>query len=207
MPLIPFPDVPTVAGVPPLAGVPITDVLTLLTGDGAGVSTLVADPQWGLFDDSGNAVVLADSVIGFDYAKEYRVSNYPVEEGSFASYNKVEEPYDIRILLAKGGNDGDRAAFISELQAAEASLDLYTVITPDATYVNANVVRTSYGRHASNGVSLIVADVQIEEIRPAASSTFSNTASPAGAAQQSGGTVQPQTPSSAQATAAAGGGH
>lgn len=205
MPLIPFPNVPSVAGVPALAGSPISDVVALLTSDDPGVSGLTADAEWGLFDDSGNAVLTVDAVISVEHVKDYRVSNYPIEQGSFASYNKVEEPFAHRIVVAKAGSQSDRVDFYAQLDAIAKGLDLYTIYTPEAHFHNSNVTGWRIPRSAQRGAQMLLAELTVEQIRPAGSSTFTSTARPSGAAQQSGGTVQTQAPSSAQATAAAGG--
>lgn len=200
MPLIPFPDVPAYPGVPPLPGATPPPPGTLLTGDAPGVAQVTEAPIWGIFL-AGEPVVVADSVVSFDYDKEYRIAGFPIERGSFANYNKVELPYSERITFAKGGTDSDRAAFLDNLAAVLASLDLFDVWTPDATYLNANVVRVSFSRTNRNGVTLILADVMIQEVRTATETTFTNTVSPSGVREQSGGSVQAKPPTAAQSDA------
>ncbi|MFP3548821.1 hypothetical protein SB748_36135, partial [Rhizobium sp. SIMBA_035] len=79
--------------------------------------------------------------------------------GGFADYNKVQMPYNARVQLACGGSDTRRSAFLSSIEAAKQSTALYTVITPDATYENANVVSYDLRRTSKNGVTLIVAEL------------------------------------------------
>lgn len=202
MPLIPYPDVPSYPGVPPLPGASPPPSQTLLTSDAPGVAQVTEAPLWGIFL-GGEPVVVADSVVSFDYDKEYRVAGFPVERGSFANYNKVEMPYEQRITFAKGGTDSDRAAFLQNLAAVESSLDLFEVWTPDATYLDANVTRVSFSRTSRNGVTLILADVMIQQIRTASETTFINTVSPSGVREQSGGSVQAKAPTSVQSDARA----
>lgn len=202
MPLIPDPDVPAYPGVPPLPGATPPPRQALLTGDAPGVAQVTEAPLWGIFLD-GAPVVIADSVVTFDFDKEYRIANFPVERGSFASYNKVEQPYTQRIILAKGGTDSDRAAFLENLNAVLASLALYEVWTPDATYRNANVTAVGFSRTNRNGVTLILAQVTIQEVRTATETTFINTASPSGVREQSGGSVQAKPPTAVQSDARA----
>lgn len=202
MPLIPYPDVPAYPGVPPLPGAMPPPPGSLLTADAPGVAQVTEAPLWGIFLD-GVPVVIADSVVSFDYDKEYRVAGFPIERGAFANYNKVELPYNERIVFAKGGTDADRAAFLENLAAVTASLALYDVWTPDATYLNANITRYNFSRTNRNGVTLILADVMIQEIRTATETTFINTASPSGVREQSGGSVQARPPSAVQSDARA----
>ncbi len=204
MPLIPFPDVPPYPGVPQLAGNVPEPVQRLLTSDSPGLSGLTTAPQWGIYLDDTLAIQ-PDSFVNLDFSKEYNVASFPVEQGSFANYNKVGLPYEQKIAMAKGGTDSDRSDFERSLQQALESLNLYTVITPGAVYTNANIVRVSYSRSAQNGVSLLVAEISIQEIRVAGDLTFKNTASPSGASLENGGPVQSTTPTAQQSNAAAGG--
>lgn len=209
MPLIPFPDVPDVLGVPNLARLAgsafVSQAVSLLTGDDPSILGLFQSAQWGVFDEDGNPVAVFDSVVSFDHAKEWRLSDYPIEDGGFETYNKVETPYDQRLTFAKGGPEAERSDFLDDIELAVASLDLFTVTTPEKTYTNANLVKYDFSRKANAGVTLLLVDLQIREVRVSANSAFSNTQDPAGAAPQNGGTVQPQAPSAPQAAAAANG--
>src|SRR5579875_727912 len=96
-----YPDVPQAPGVPPVLRQvgQVANAVTLLTADASEVLQalgVLPGPQWGIFDQTGQPVIVGDSVVGVDYRKEYRAADYPVEGGSFANYNKVELPFDIR---------------------------------------------------------------------------------------------------------------
>lgn len=211
MPLIPFPDVPNLPGVPTLARSALQSLTTqstgtLLTGDDlGGLSGGFSDPQWGIFDSDGNSALDVDSVVSVDAKKEFRISDYPVERGSFSSFNKVETPRDVPVVVTKGGSDDVRQKFLADLDTLIASIDLYSIYTAEWQYENMNPVSHEVRRSSRNGVSLIAAEIIFREVRISASSSFTNTQSPAGAAQANGGTVQPQTPSAGQSAAAASG--
>lgn len=155
-----------------------------------------AAPQWGIFKD-GSAAIVGDNVMAVEYMAEYRISDFPVEGGKFESYNKVKVPYDARVTFTKGGTVADRTAFLNSIDTAIASLDLYTVVTPEVQYANANIVRYDYRRTSQNGVQLITAEVFVQEVRVAPEAQFSNTAQPAAADPVNNGAVQPQQPSTA----------
>lgn len=211
MPLIPFPSVPAVPGVPALARAAgevigaVQNVTALLTGDDPGIRGLVAAPKWGIFDDGGSPVVLADSVVSVEHAKEFRLSNYPIEEGGFESYNKVETPFEHRLVLSKAGSLSDRIGFLAQIKAVSESLELYSVYTPEFLFRNSNVTGWRLRRRGDSGVSMIQVEITIEQVRVTATAAFTQTQSPSGATQQNGGTVQAQTPSAGQAAAAGAG--
>lgn len=202
------------------------NAITLLASDAAGVLGMFQAPQWGIFDQFGNPVLVANSVAAVDYRREYRISDYPVEQGGFASYDKVQMPFDARVTfvvtgslslissILSGGAIGslitgtdsaqaNRAAFLAAMETAAASLNLYSLITPEITYQSANIVHCDYRREARNGTTMIRVDVWLVEVRVAPAAQMSNTQAPSGASPVNGGTVQTVTPSPAQAARAA----
>lgn len=194
MPLIPFPDVPPVAGVPDLNHLPLAvGVLTGVTPALQGLDYfgfLPGDtPQWVLADDQGNAIVTPDSVVDLGYRGEDRVASYPVEQGSFASYNKVAQPQELTLRLSCGGKNMGRDVFLLELDFLRTSLTIVNVVTPEMTYRGYNVDRVDYARKSSTGLSLIIAEVHLAEIRTSAQASYSSTAQPSGNDPQSQGWV------------------
>jgi hypothetical protein len=175
----------------------------VMTQDDPGATTSTPAPKWGIYDAGMNLVVEPDSFVSFEHSREWRISDFPVAPGAFASYNKVETPFEERITLAKGGTDQDRQTFLDALDTATDSINLYSVVTPGMTYVKVNVVGYDYRRQSSNGVTLLVAELRLRQVRESATSTFSNTVAPEGASAQNGGTVQSQTPTQAEQGASA----
>lgn len=53
-----------------------------------------------------------DSVVALNQRKGSELSNYRIEDGSFATYNKVEKPRQVQIRLAKGGTEDERGMFL-----------------------------------------------------------------------------------------------
>jgi hypothetical protein len=189
-----FPDVPNVPGVPPLIRDPSAAaqaVISLLTGDtiigyGAGLV-----PSWGIYR-GGQPVITADTILGFEFKREWAIADYPVEQGSFQSYDKVDTPYQSRIQFAAGGDAENRERMLASLEAIAGDLNLYQVVTPERVYTNANVQRYDYRRTAQKGVGLLVVDVYIMEVRTSAGQQGgSNTKDASGAAPQQDGDVQP----------------
>jgi hypothetical protein len=187
MPLIPFPDVPNAPGVPQLPAPPIGQsasvvqsplTSSILTGDTSNDLSDLGDsdgPSWGIVDQSGNPVITPDSVVSFEYRGDAKVCNYPVEQGSFSSYNKIAVPFDIRTVMTCGGNGAmTRDQFITTLEAMKVSTDLYNFVTPDFLYENVNLVHFDYRREARRGVTLLSVEAWFEEIRESAAAIYSN---------------------------------
>lgn len=209
MSLIPFPNVPKLPGVPTLLREVISSVLpaeiTLLVADAKLIAGFFAPSQWGIHNAKGEPIAIVDSFVSMDHDKEWRISNYPIEGGSFAAYNKVETPYQQRIVLSRGGTADERGDFISAVSKAVSSLELYSIETPEILFYNVSLTSFRFGRRSNKGATIIVMEITVEQIRTVDPPTYSNTASPAGAAQVNGGTVQAQVPTADEAAAGSSG--
>jgi len=194
MSLIPYPNVPNVPGVPAIfrsITVPTPGALLNMALGGAAES-IFGRVVWGIFDQSGNEALTPDSFLDIDYKNESRVSNYHMEAGAFAAYNKVGTPYDCRVKMALGGDKASRTAFLAQIDAMLKAIDLFTVVTPEATYLNASLQNYSYRRESKNGVSMLTVDLWFIEVRMTGGSTFSKAtpSQPSGADPVSDGQVQ-----------------
>jgi hypothetical protein len=187
-------DIPNVPGVPSLPSYS-PNTFSLLISDAVAILNFLLGPSWGIFLDGFQAFPY-NSVIDFTYKQDNPTSDYPVEEGSFLSYDKVQLPFDVKVRVASGGSQFERQALLEAVEAAANDLNLYDVITPERTYTSCNITHVDYNRSNVNGVGVIVMDIWLIEIRQTATSTFSNTKSPAVAGQQGGGNVSPSAPSS-----------
>lgn len=207
LPVPPFPNVPLVPGVPavprsilfPATGAPNLASQAPLD---ALFQAATARPKWGVFDSSNKQVIAPDSVVDFGKRTEYRVANFPVQKGQFASYNKVTVPFEIPIRMTKGGSTLDRTVFLQQVETVAASLALYTIVTPEQSYTNCNVTRVEITRRGAAGAYFIDAEiffVQIQSVTPqysttTAASSTANAQNPSAVPPQNQGIVQAQTP-------------
>lgn len=169
-----FPNVPPLPGVPPLFASP-RGVINLL---GGGAALMTADSlfgagffgqqQWGIIDSQGNAVAMFDNVVSVEYRHEMNISNFPVEQGAFQSYNKVQVPWDCRVKFSTGQDVETRAAFLNAIEVAVLSLGFYAVLTPEAQYPSANLIHMEYERSQQRGNNLLIVDVWLQEVRATA---------------------------------------
>lgn len=229
MPNIPFPDVPEYPGVPPLlrsANAAVATVPALAIGIGVLENILGSALQqpmnWGIFDSNGNQLgasgsgnsilsALAAQVTGsnaptlstlnFDFSRETKISDMPIEQGSFASYNKVQNPANPVVSLALAGSEGDRTNFLNAIDAACISTELYNVVTPEVQYVNYSIERYTYQRRGDRGATLLVVEISLKEVRQV-SATFTqavvspilNPKNPGATSQSNNGMTQPAAP-------------
>lgn len=207
MPFIDFPNVPNVPGVPAIArSITVPTPQALEVGAAGTLTDLLgfSAPVWGVFDQNGNKVLNPDSFLAFDYRNASRVSDYPQEQGAFASYNKVSTPYDVRVRMAIGADQASRTAFLAQCELMLKSIDLFNVVTPEATYINATLENYDYRRETNNGATMITVDMAFKEVRITATAQFSASASstPLAADQvQSPGAADPVSDGQVQAFA------
>ena len=207
--LPPFPNVPALPGVPQLARsllFAVSSPPTVGTPATAGAiwQSTQAAPVWGVFDQDGNQVVVPDSVMDFGYRQEYKVSNYPVQQGQFATYNKVLLPYESSLVLTKGGNLASRTAFLQTIDALTSSLNLYNIRTPEKTYTNVNCTRAELSRRGAGNATYFDVElffIQVVEVTSQYSAT-SNASVPSALPPANNGNTTAVAPSSAVQTSA-----
>lgn len=215
-PLYPFPDVPIAAGVPSVVRSAVTSQpvnLVLGTLGSILLDSLQGQQQWGIVDENNNPLIGSTglsleslisqptilSTVDVSYIRETRSANFPLEEGSFASYNKVQTPASPTVTLALSGSSEDRTAFLQALEVACISTNLYSVITPEIQYIGYSLDRFTYKRTASRGVTLLTVEIALEEIRQVSAayttaSPITNPQNPAATSQVNSGNVQGTTP-------------
>ena len=190
-----MPFIPDLPGVPPLSSFAPPGIFTVLAGDAISALLGFLLPQWGIFLD-GVPVLVYDSQISFEFRQDFPISTYPVEQGSFQSYDKVQLPSEIRVRLSAGGSVFNRQAFLATIDLAMSTTLTYDVVTPEKVFLNYNFTHRDLVRTADQGVGLIVVDLWLTEIIQTASALFQNTQLPGQAGQFGSGYASPTPPSS-----------
>lgn len=219
-----FYNVPNVPGVPPMlraAGSTISNVQGVVAGIQNTIQFFQGAqplPPWGIFDADFNSVLDADSIAGFTNRKESNLLDFPVQDGGFASYNKVQVPSSSSVRIRKGGTLSDRANLIRQLDALQASMDLFSIVTPEKTYISVNCERYELTRQDVddafflNHVELFFKEIRVVQATfttTAVGADTSNAQNPAAQTPTNQGVQQPATPTptiqNAATTALAGG--
>ena len=140
---------------------------TLLSAaEGAIMDLISASPTWGVFQPGSNTpAVVVDSVIEAAASRESPVSEYRLETGSFASYNKVQKSFAAPLVLAKGGTEAERTAFLIWLKNAVNTTTLFDVRWPEGAWSSATLEAYRISRHSHSGVTVIYAECIFKEVR------------------------------------------
>lgn len=155
-------------GVPSLLkGVARATVATLLSNTlGKLYDFFVVPPKWGIYlPGSSTKAIEVASVVAMDIAGSADVSDYPIEQGSFVSYNKVILPDVFQFRIAQDGQEASRTYFLDWLQRAKNGLDVFDVVCPEFVYPNATLIRYTIRRTAESGASMVTADCVFQQVR------------------------------------------
>lgn len=121
--------------------------------------------EWTILDEDGQTAVEMTSFLDIELRNEGKALSYPIEKGSFADYNKVQNPLEIRVTLGKQGD-------ASEIEAVKDQLDEYqqeavklSVVTPSGMYENMTLESYSYRQTQDSGASMLVAELAFMEVR------------------------------------------
>jgi len=162
-----------------------------------GLSALgILPPTWGIFGRNGQVIITADTVVSLDFRKDWTVADYPLEQGAFASYDKVENPSETRIGFWSGGSLANRQALLRSIKAVAGNLNLYDVVTPEETFTNMNITHYDY-RRVDAGAGYVSVVVWLQQIRVTVEAQLS-TSEPNGATTTNDGQVQPTAPTAPQ---------
>lgn len=226
-------DIPVAAGVPALLGQSIgagidASLSTALAGTYEKWMVSNQSKSWGIYDASNKQILKTSRVTGVSYTLAYSTSDAPLEDGGFTSFNKVKSPYQAVVSMVCDGTESGsssivsaleslvglssgassginvRSSFIKALETISGDTNLYHVVTPEFTFTNANILGYSFRREVQSGVTMIICDIGIKEVRKTASLYYVSTKQAQGQAAIQVGTVQPQAPSTAVNTAVAG---
>lgn len=177
-------------GVPSVPNLPKNVGDAVIKFGGALAINLFFGNYWGIFDQNGLPLLLADNVKSVKFQNRSKISTSPIEQGSFTAYNKVIEPYTVNVMMTKGtGGVKERGAFLALIDGFANSTDLFMVITPEAIYPNCNIIGYDYSREAADGARLLKVNLQLQEIREV-KVEYTKTKAESASVEQNNGNVQ-----------------
>lgn len=215
IPLIEKPDVGIMSGVPAVLGA--VDGLSSLSSYGSFIEgATVVEAQkllskellgnsWGLFTKSGTALFPNAMIFMAGMGAQAADSNAPLQDGSFVSYNKVQNPEQYQLGLSFQGSVSDKSTQLAALRALQKGTTLVTFRMPEITLYPVDVVGFNIIREPSRTADLLMVMVTLQEIRNYATTTYKKTQTGIGAITENRGTVQTQSPTSTQTAAIASG--
>lgn len=151
--------------------------------------------RWLLADDNGQRVIAFTSFLSADIRADGQVVSAPVEEGSFASYNKTNGPLEIHVALGIQGDDAALQEALDTLSTLQAGTQLVSLVTPNAEYPDLNLESFNYSRKRENGLGVLFVELSLVEVKQVRAHYTNAAVAP----RRERGKVQAQKPTSAAA--------
>lgn len=127
-------------------------------------------------------LTVPDSWGEFTPVYDSQISDYPVEKGAFAVYNKVRRPTGVTVTLVKTGSDVARFTWLAAIQQSEkqAPTRLFTLISPQSVYVDYTITGMSFETRQDRGSNMLYLTVRFMEIAqiPSSDDTKTNVQEP-----------------------------
>lgn len=115
-------------------------------------------------EDSSVAVSIS-RVMALELTAEGKVVSAPVEQGSFAAYNKLQTPITIHATLGISGEYTVLQEAVDTLLELKEGTKLVNFVTPIYEYKNFTVEKLTYQQSADKGMKVLYVDVSLVEIK------------------------------------------
>lgn len=142
---------------------------------------------------SGNDLVKYTSFLSLDVRAEAQVVKGAIEEGSFASYNKVMQPAEIDVQLGVAGTENELQEVLKTLEKYRHSTDLIAIAIPEGVYRPVSLESFSYARKREDGINVLWLDLSFVQIKQVKAQTTNAKLG----GRKSSGKVQPKQEESA----------
>lgn len=123
-------------------------------------------PEYYLTEAESSSIAVEFSrVMDLEMTAEGKVVSTPIEQGSFASYNKVASPTGIRATLAVEGTLSDLQSVVDRLFELKDGTELVNFVTPVREYQKYTLEKFSYQQAAEKGVNVLYVEINLSEIK------------------------------------------
>lgn len=123
------------------------------------------NPVWTLLSENGGDAVTFDVFCEMECKGENQVAYEPLEQGSFAAYNKQSSPLQFRVVLAMTGTPSAQQEALERIEELCNGTELLSLVTPQQEYQSLNLESYSYKRNETSGASLLTVELMLVEIR------------------------------------------
>jgi hypothetical protein len=139
----------------------------ITAGGGFGLSGLMSlfakKPQYIIKADSGDLEF--QSMLEMSCTEDSSLPSEPIEQSSFATYNRVIEPLDIKCRLGVQGYPSVLQSMIDRLSELRKGTEKLTFITPSASYESLMLQGFDYRVDNHTGFNVLLVDLTFKEIR------------------------------------------
>ena len=127
----------------------------------------MSDTQEGIF----GADVTPDSVLEMSFQSESEATSEPIEKGGFASFYKTNSPETVSLVFSFSADDAKQNNALDKIRERKENYDLISILTPTHLYENMTIVSYSYNRTNTDGMTMLVLQVDFQQIKQVAVNT------------------------------------
>ena len=127
----------------------------------------MSDTQEGIF----GADVTPDSVLEMSFQSESEATSEPIEKGGFASFYKTNSPETVSLVFSFSADDARQNNALDKIRERKENYDLISILTPTHLYENMTIVSYSYNRTNTDGMTMLVLQVDFQQIKQVAVNT------------------------------------
>jgi hypothetical protein len=132
--------------------------------------------RWTIYETgTQNEICYFDSFEKFAFLQKNGIVQYPIEQGSFATYNKLNNPANIGVVLTKSGFSINQALdglgafskekFIDDLSVYTNGTTKVDIVTPSKTFLGYSIESMTYTNSVDEGADILLVTLEIKEIR------------------------------------------
>ena len=142
---------------------------TLTTDSGASYvyDVFMSDTQEGIF----GADITPDSVLEMSFQAESEATSEPIEKGGFASFYKTNSPETVSLVFSFSSDDAKQNNALDKIKERKENYDLISILTPTHLYENMTILSYSYNRTNTDGMTMLVLQVDFQQIKQVAINT------------------------------------
>ena len=139
---------------------------TLTTDSGASYvyDVFMSDTQEGIF----GADITPDSVLEMSFQSESEATSEPIEKGGFASFYKTNSPETVSLVFSFSSDDAKQNNVLDKIKERKENYDLISILTPTHLYENMTILSYSYNRTNTDGMTMLVLQVDFQQIKQVA---------------------------------------
>lgn len=127
----------------------------------------MSDTQESIF----GADITPDSVLEMSFQAESEATSEPIEKGGFASFYKTNSPETVSLVFSFSADDARQNNALDKIRERKENYDLISILTPTHLYENMTILSYSYNRTNTDGMTMLVLQVDFQQIKQVAINT------------------------------------
>ena len=144
-----------------------TTTLNAESGASYVYDVFMSDTQEGIF----GADITPDSVLEMSFQAESEATSEPIEKGGFASFYKTNSPETVSLVFSFSADDARQNNALDKIRERKENYDLISILTPTHLYENMTIISYSYNRTNTDGMTMLVLQVDFQQIKQVAVNT------------------------------------